>query len=117
LTVKKCGLFILEVQRTNMTNIKIPIFTLTLNLFCYLFQPNLKLKSTILWDITPCSPLRVNRRFGGTYRLHLQDRKIGEAKNQRESTWVDSERTTLRYIPEDGTLQNYSCENLKSYIT
>jgi hypothetical protein len=30
------------------------------------------MKSTILWDITPCSPLEVNRRFGGTYRLHLQ---------------------------------------------
>jgi hypothetical protein len=27
------------------------------------------MKSTILWDITPCSPLSVNRRFGGTYRL------------------------------------------------
>jgi hypothetical protein len=24
------------------------------------------MKSTIFWDITPCSPLRVNRRFGGT---------------------------------------------------
>jgi hypothetical protein len=23
-------------------------------------------KSTIFWDIMPCSPLRVNRRFGGT---------------------------------------------------
>jgi hypothetical protein len=32
------------------------------------------LKSTIFWDITPCSPLSVNRRFGGTYRLHLQGR-------------------------------------------
>jgi hypothetical protein len=29
-------------------------------------------KSTIFWDITPCSPLKVNRRFGGTYRLHLE---------------------------------------------
>jgi hypothetical protein len=27
------------------------------------------MKSTISWDITPCSPLRVNRRFRGTYRL------------------------------------------------
>jgi hypothetical protein len=32
-------------------------------------------KSTIFWDITPCSPLSVIQRFGGTYRLHLQ-RKI-----------------------------------------
>jgi hypothetical protein len=27
--------------------------------------------STIFWDIRPCSPLKVNGRFGGTYRLHL----------------------------------------------
>jgi hypothetical protein len=32
-------------------------------------------KSTIFWDIGPCSPLSVNRRFGGTYRLRLQGRK------------------------------------------
>jgi hypothetical protein len=31
---------------------------------------------TIFWDITPCSPLKIKRRFGGTYRLHLQGRKI-----------------------------------------
>jgi hypothetical protein len=33
-------------------------------------------KSTIFWDKTPCSPLKVNRSFGRTYRLHLQGRKI-----------------------------------------
>jgi hypothetical protein len=33
------------------------------------------LKNTIFWDIRPCSPLSVNRRFGGTYRLHLQGRR------------------------------------------
>jgi hypothetical protein len=27
-------------------------------------------KSTMFWDITPCSPLKVNRRFGGTLRNH-----------------------------------------------
>jgi hypothetical protein len=32
------------------------------------------MKSTIFWDVTPCSPLRVNRRFGGTCRLRLQGR-------------------------------------------
>jgi hypothetical protein len=29
------------------------------------------MKSTIFWVITPCSPLSVNRRFGGTYFLLL----------------------------------------------
>jgi hypothetical protein len=33
------------------------------------------MKSTVFWDITLCNPLSVNRRFGGTYRLHLQVRK------------------------------------------
>jgi hypothetical protein len=91
-------------------------------------------KSVIIWDITPCSPLSVNRRFGRTYRLHLQGRR-----NKRASRWeaseehiachllaslflaelissalkkgvicfsetsVDTHRTILRYIPEDGT--------------
>jgi hypothetical protein len=27
------------------------------------------MKSSIFWDITSCSPLRVNRRFGGICRL------------------------------------------------
>jgi hypothetical protein len=30
-------------------------------------------------------------------------------------TWVDFQRTTQRYIPEDRTLHNDRCENLKSY--
>jgi hypothetical protein len=63
------------------------------------------IKSTIFWDITPCSPLSVNRRFGGTYRFHLQGRKNKLTKK----------RTTRRYIPENGTLHNHPCENLKSY--
>jgi hypothetical protein len=32
------------------------------------------MKSINFWDITPCSPLSVNRLVGGTYSLHLQDR-------------------------------------------
>jgi hypothetical protein len=31
----------------------------------------------VFWDISPCSPY-VNRRFGGTYHLHLQGRKSAE---------------------------------------
>jgi hypothetical protein len=33
------------------------------------------MKSIIFWDMTPCSPLSFNRRFRGTYRLHLQGRR------------------------------------------
>jgi hypothetical protein len=28
------------------------------------------MKSTVFWDITPCSPLKVYRRFGGTYEYY-----------------------------------------------
>jgi hypothetical protein len=28
-------------------------------------------KRDVFWDITPCSPLSVNRRFGRTCRLHV----------------------------------------------
>jgi hypothetical protein len=33
------------------------------------------MKSIIFWDMTPCSPPKVNRRYGGTRRLHLQGRR------------------------------------------
>jgi hypothetical protein len=45
------------------------------------------MKSSIFWDTTPCSPLKVNRHFGGIVRLHLQGRRVSEARNQRESRW------------------------------
>jgi hypothetical protein len=38
------------------------------------------MKSPIFWDKMPCSPLQVNRRFGGTYRLHLQNLRISREK-------------------------------------
>jgi hypothetical protein len=38
-----------------------------------------------------------------------------EAKCSSETS-VDCQRTTRRYIPEDSSLQNQRCENLKSYI-
>jgi hypothetical protein len=85
------------------------------------------MKSSILWDITPCSPLKANRRFGGTC-LHLQGQRISQARKQlclppafklvsclahssilkREATCssetsVAFQRTTRRYIPHDRT--------------
>jgi hypothetical protein len=45
----------------------------------------LVIKSCIFWDITPCSPLKVNLRFGVTCRLHLQGQRISRARNQCES--------------------------------
>jgi hypothetical protein len=82
-----------------------------------------RMKSSLLWDIMPCSPLKANQRFGGTRCLHLQSRRISQARNQREAgskhslkmeaacsseTLVDFQWTTWRYIPEDRTLHNYA---------
>jgi hypothetical protein len=39
----------------------------------------LNMKSYIIWDITLCSQLRVNRRFGRTFRLLLRGRRIRSA--------------------------------------
>jgi hypothetical protein len=40
-------------------------------------------KSSILWYVTPCSRLKINWRFGGTCRLHLQGRRITQVRNQK----------------------------------
>jgi hypothetical protein len=53
--------------------------------------------------MTPCSPLSVNRRFGGTHGVDMFLRNVG---------W---QLTTRRYIPGDNTFHNHCCENLKSY--
>jgi hypothetical protein len=33
-------------------------------------------KSTIFWNVTPCSPSEFYQAFGGTYFLHLHGRKV-----------------------------------------
>jgi hypothetical protein len=43
--------------------------------------------TTVVWDITPCSPLKLKGCFGGIYRLHLHGRRINSARNQGESRW------------------------------
>jgi hypothetical protein len=53
------------------------------------------MKSTPFWDITPFSPLEVDRRFGGTYRLHLQDWRINRSRSQHEGK-VDSDCFPVR---------------------
>jgi hypothetical protein len=95
------------------------------------------MKSIIFWDMTS-GLLSCNRRFGGTYRLHLQGWRNNFSKNQLStclragSCWnyvfdhedggdsffetsVAAQQTTRRHIPEDDTPHNHRCENLKSY--
>jgi hypothetical protein len=100
------------------------------------------MKIIIFWDMTPCSLLRFNRRFGGTYRLHLQGRR-NKFSNAccllacwfllkfffrpwrwmkaicSSETSVETQRTTRRHIPEVDTLRKvclaqnvYFCKNI-----
>jgi hypothetical protein len=79
------------------------------------------LEEFCLWDITSCSPLKLNRCFGRTCHLHLQGRRISQAGNQDELGSNQSWSSTLKmeaivppnrrltsntrhYIPEDGNL-------------
>lgn len=41
--------------------------------------------SSILWDLMPCSLLKVNQRFGGIFRLHVQGWWVSRARNQHEA--------------------------------
>jgi hypothetical protein len=78
------------------------------------------------WMKNSCRLLSCNRRFGGTYRLHLQGRRNNLSKNQQVIGWQASWRwrpcssetsfatrqTTRRH---NDTLHNHHCEDLKSY--
>jgi hypothetical protein len=51
------------------------------------------MKNAVFWDVAQCRSC-VNRRFGGTYRLHLQGRKIRE-RGTSVSRWLQFSR----YVP------------------
>jgi hypothetical protein len=57
---------------------------ITSSLSDQLASNNCSTKTSIFCDITPCSPLKVNLRFGGACRLHLQGRRISQARNQHK---------------------------------
>jgi hypothetical protein len=57
------------------------------------------MKNAVFRDVAPCRYL-VNRRFGGTYRLHLQHIRNPQAMNQREQVAVD-------YVPLKRQLTKY----------
>jgi hypothetical protein len=75
-----------------------PYTTTNLCIIIYQFTNQLlTMKNVVFWDVALCRT-RVNRCFGGTYRLHLQGGIIRS-----------------RNIPEDNILHSHRCESLKSY--
>jgi hypothetical protein len=53
-----------------------------------MFKYKLYLNNAIFWAVASCR-FCVNRRFGGTYRLHLQGRKIRE-RGASVSRWLQT---------------------------
>jgi hypothetical protein len=72
------------------------------------------MKSSISWDITPCSPLKANRLFKRKFCPHLHARRLSQARKQRESRSVDFQGTSQLYVPEDRTLWRL-CSNLSRH--
>jgi hypothetical protein len=82
---QKTGLFIATAMRTSN-----PIFCLIVWSMCevqaLLWEKSQHiLKSTVLWDITPCSPMKVSHNFRGTYRFLPQSGTVSQAGNQHGS--------------------------------
>jgi hypothetical protein len=91
------------------------------------------MKNAVFWDVAPCRSCP-NRRFGGTYRLHLQGRNIRERKTPaqagsslmnfstlkmeaiRSSETSVHTGSTRRHIPEDATI-NEASSYLHLYVS
>jgi hypothetical protein len=43
------------------------------------------MNSSICWDIPPCSPLKFNHFFAGTFHSHLQSSRVSQAKNHHKA--------------------------------
>jgi hypothetical protein len=54
-------------------------------------------KNYVFMNIMSCSPLKVNRYFVGTCRLHLQDRRRSHARNYHNAS-----KHACFFIPENG---------------
>jgi hypothetical protein len=93
-------------SQTPPSPVKWPVHCLLPRICCTLVSSHithspkliLSLNSTIFWDIMLCSPLSVNWRFGGTYRLHLQGRRISWARDHSSACFLLSCRFLARLI-------------------
>jgi hypothetical protein len=74
------------------------------------------MKSSIVWDITPRSPLKVNATCFMLVSC-LPSSSALKMETSLSETQVDFQRTTRRYIPENRTVHTHHYENLKSHET
>lgn len=77
------------------------------------------MKSTIFWNVTSCSPLKVNTRFGGKYRFYFRGR-ISRGKYRRKVNGKENEYSIRNYSQETllnqlvNVIQSARPENLGS---
>jgi hypothetical protein len=67
-----------------------------------LLEPAQISKNAVFWDAVPCKSC-VNRRFGGTYRIHLRGKKIQREQMAAVSSHLLTVVPCSRiFLPEDG---------------
>jgi hypothetical protein len=90
-------------KKKGFTNIRIRLLIILCKIT---FMSN----NAVFWDVAPCRSC-LNRRFGGTCRIHLQDRKIRE-RGTRVSRWLQVEgRKVNVFIPIKGASDNTILES------
>jgi hypothetical protein len=66
-----------------------------------LLQTSFKLKSSVYWDITPCSLLKADQHFGRCHHYLQSQRKVKQETIKKAGVKsVDFQQTIWRYIPE-----------------
>jgi hypothetical protein len=65
-----------DICESNLHHVRFEVFTA------------MTVKNVVFWDVALCRSC-VNRRFGGTYQLHLQGRKIRE-RGTSVSRWLQA---------------------------
>jgi hypothetical protein len=76
-------------------------------------------KIRALWDVAPCNPIGVNRRFRGAYCFNLQGDEFTALKIEAvrtTETSLYSNQTTRRYMPEGSNFHTRRRESLKYHI-
>jgi hypothetical protein len=83
----------------------------------------------VFWDITPCRPLKINWRFGGTCRLYKQGQRISEARNWHKAgnkqssvnvqgaTWLYSPEVIIRHSTDVKYFPPISVINLMTFVS
>jgi hypothetical protein len=77
-------------------------------------------KSFVFWDVTPCSPTKVNGRSRGTY-LHFQELRVREGRNKHKQTGSRVGCALLRGCHEHSalpiTVRVSNIETFSPYLT